>query len=113
MMQELLAKPSITCVQPTGHINAANSVAFQKHLESALEQQPHQSLLVDLSHVESLDSAGLMALISARALAQRSNVDFHLCGVSPTLRIIFEVTQLDRVFQIHPNRAAAEALLAA
>lgn len=113
MMQELLAKSSITCVQPTGHINASNSSAFQQHLESALSQQPLQSLLVDLSQVESLDSAGLMALVSAHSLAQQSNVDLHLCGISPTIQIIFEVTQLDRVFRIHPDRSSVEAVLAA
>jgi len=113
MMQELLVKPSMICVQPTGHINAANATEFQTRLEAAVVQSSQQSLVVDLSEVESLDSAGLMVLISARNLAQKSSVDFHLCGVSPTLKIIFEVTQLDRVFQIHADRAIVESMLAA
>lgn len=111
MMQELLTKPSITFVQPTGHINASNAIAFQQHLEAALNQWPAQSILVDLSHVESLDSAGLMALISVRALAQQKSLDLYLCAVPPALQIIFEVTQLDRVFRLYDSRSACEAAL--
>jgi anti-sigma B factor antagonist len=58
---------------------------------------------VDLEQVESLDSAGLMALVSGVKLAQRLGLSLSLSSVSPTLKIIFELTQLDKVFEINLN----------
>jgi anti-anti-sigma factor len=69
------------------------------------------ALLVDMSQVESLDSAGLLALVSTLTLAQQIDKQFALCHVSASIRIIFELTQLDRVFEIFEDRLAFEACL--
>ena len=53
-----------------------------------------------MSQVEALDSAGLMLLVSTLTLAQRLGKRFSLFEISPSVRIIFELTQLDRVFEI-------------
>ncbi|MGB3755469.1 MAG: STAS domain-containing protein, partial [Rivularia sp. (in: cyanobacteria)] len=68
-------------------------------------------LLVDLKQVEHIDSAGLMALISSCKLAQSLQTRFSLCSVSPSLKIIIELTQLDRVLEIFESKAKyAESL---
>ncbi|MDI9634285.1 STAS domain-containing protein [Geitlerinema splendidum] len=110
-MQTLLAFSEYTTIQPQGHINAANALELQQQLTSAVSAQAAACVLVDLSQVESLDSAGLMALVSALSLAQRQGQRFTLCSVSPSLRIIFELTQLDRVFEIFENSEAFAASL--
>lgn len=104
-------KLDVTVVQPTGHINAANAAEFQERLASVLSQHS-AALLVDMGQVESLDSAGLIALVSALTQAQQVNKQFGLCNLSPSIRMIFELTQLDRVFQIVENRAAFEQAIA-
>ena len=103
-MQTTLINPAIA-LQPSGHINAANAAQFQQQLTTAVNTGT-SAILVDMVKVESLDSAGLMALVSALSLAQSQNKQFSLCGVSPSIRIIFELTQLDRVFEIVENRDA-------
>lgn len=110
-MQTLLASPQYAVIQPQGHVNAANALELQQQLSSVISAEKSASVLVDLSQVESLDSAGLMALVSALSLAQRLGQRFTLCSVSPSLRIIFELTQLDRVFEIFENQAAFTASL--
>ncbi|HEY9665075.1 MAG TPA: STAS domain-containing protein [Allocoleopsis sp.] len=111
-MQNLLSRTKMTVVQPSGHINAANATNFQQHLIEAVESGHHSALLVDMSQVESLDSAGLMALVSALTTAQQLEKRFSICSVPPSIRIIFEVTQLDRVFNIFETRSAGEMALA-
>lgn len=111
-MQTTLVRPQFAVIQPKGHVNAGVAAEFQHKLATALSSQLHSGLLVDLSQVESLDSAGLMALVSALRLAQKTGKQFSLCSVSPAIRIIFELTQLDRVFEIFEDSAAFEAQIA-
>ncbi len=102
-MQTLLSYPKFTAIRPQGSLNAANALEFERDLTTALRDDSNTVLLVDLGQVESLDSAGLMALVSALKLAQTLEKTFRICSVSPAIRIIFEVTQLDRVFEIVEN----------
>ncbi|AFY43292.1 STAS domain-containing protein [Nostoc sp. PCC 7107] len=98
-MQAVLECPKITVIRPQGKLNAANSLEFERDLTAALTPNDVSILLVDLAAVESLDSAGLMALVSALKLAQNLGRSLKLCSVSPALKIIFELTQLDEVFE--------------
>lgn len=96
-MQSTHADSEMKVVQPCGPINAST---LKRQLEETVFSHEHSSLLIDMSRVDSLDSDGLMALVSALTLAQRLNKRFGLCGISPSIRIILELTQLDRVFEI-------------
>lgn len=111
-MQTALSCPQVKIVKPCGHLNASNATEFQQQLTSAVSSKQTTALLVDMSQVESLDSAGLMALVSALSSAQRFNQRFGLCSISPSIRIIFELTQLDRVFEIFEHSSAFEAAIA-
>lgn len=97
---------SVQVLRPQGHLNAANAPVFGDQLAAAVASGHSAVVLVDMEQVESLDSAGLMTLVSALNLAQRQNRRFSLCSLSSSIRIIFELTQLDRVFEIFENRAA-------
>ncbi|NWF61325.1 MAG: STAS domain-containing protein [Fischerella sp.] len=104
-MQAVVNNPKITVIRPQGSLNAANALEFERDLTTALAQNRSSSLVVDLEQVEALDSAGLLALVSALKLAQSLGRRFSLCSVSPPIRIIFELTQLDRVFEIFEGTA--------
>lgn len=95
----------LTILEPSGHINASNAEEFQRQLTAAVASQQY-SVLVDMHRVESLDSAGLMALVSALSLAQNLKRRFSICCVAPSIRIIFELTQLDAAFEIFASREA-------
>ena len=105
-MLAVLNYPKITVVRPQGALNATNALEFERDLTTALAEDGNTVLLVNLEAVESLDSAGLMALVSALKFAQSLERRFSLCAVSPSIRIIFEVTQLDSVFEIFESEAA-------
>jgi anti-sigma B factor antagonist len=100
-MQSVLTRPQDTVIRPQGHVNSSNVFAFQDQLTKAMMSPGSASLMVDMSEVESLDSAALMSLVSTLSLAQR------LCSLSAPARIIFELTQLDRAFEIDSQAIAA------
>ncbi len=105
-MQSVLVRPQTIVICPQGYVNAANASALQTQLAIAVTSEQTSALMVDLRDVESLDSAGLMVLVSTLSLAQKQNKRFSLCSMSASIRIIFELTQLDRVFEIFDDSAA-------
>ena len=107
-MQKVLVKPQIKVIQPEGRINASNAPEFEYQLTAAVLSPENDCLLVDLGKVDFLDSAGLMILVSGFNLSKRLNRRFTLCSVLPSVQMIFELTQLDRVFEIFENRNSFE-----
>lgn len=111
MMQTITTCPKITVIRPSGSFNAANAAEFQQYMATVVHQALDNNILVNLEQVESIDSAGLMALVHSLRLAQSLGKRFGLCSVSPSIQIIFELTQLDRAFEIFDSQAKFEAAL--
>lgn len=70
------------------------------------------ALILDLRRVTRLSSRGLRALALAWQELAKGGV-IAVCGLNPTLREIFQISQYDRLFEIHPDVAAAFTALSA
>jgi anti-sigma B factor antagonist len=97
-MQEMISALKPMVVQPPTVLNASTASLFQSELIEAIASQRGQAIWVDMSEVESLDSAGLLALVNGLTKAQELESEFYLCGVPSNIRIVFELTQLDQIF---------------
>ena len=91
-----------------GEIDLHVSPSVTASLNSMIEKKP-QRLVVDLSSVSYIDSAGLAALIGAMQKVEGYGGKFLLAGLQETVRSIFEISRLDQVFQIFPDTDAALA----
>lgn len=111
-MQNVLTRPQTMVIRPQGSLNSNNAVDFQRQITTAVLSRDNTALLVDLGQVDTLDCAGLLALVSGMSLAQRLNQRFGLCSVPPAARIVLELTQLDRVFEVFESHDAFEASVA-
>jgi anti-anti-sigma factor len=58
-----------------------------------------------MSNVDFVDSAGLVALIAGLKAANRHGCRLAICSLRPPIRLIFEITQLDRAFEIFDSLA--------
>lgn len=103
-MNTIAVYPEVATIEAQGCISAANASDFQQELAQAVTTGQHSVLLVDMQQVEFLDSAGLMALINVFRLAQNIGRRLSFCSVAPSVKIIFELTQLDRVFDIFDHK---------
>ncbi|MGJ5630081.1 STAS domain-containing protein [Nostoc sp. CALU 1950] len=56
-------------------------------------------LLLDLKEVKFIDSSGLGALVSAMQMVRAANAKLFVCSVSDQVRMLFELTKMDRIFQ--------------
>ena len=110
-MNSTVLYKEITTFQPTGYVSAANAEEFLNELTNVIKERSNSILLVDMKEIEFMDSAGLMALIKSFRLSQSLNRRFSICSVAPSVRIVFEVTQLDKVFEIFDSKKDFEATL--
>ena len=91
-----------------GEIDLHVSQTVTAELSDLIGKKPER-LVVDLSEVSYIDSAGLAALIQAMQKVEADGGKFMLAGLQETVRSIFEISRLDQVFQIFPDADAALA----
>jgi anti-anti-sigma factor len=89
-----------------GEIDLHVSPSVRASLNEMIDKKPGR-LVVDLSNVSYIDSAGLAALIEAMQRVEGYGGKFALAGLQETVRSIFEISRLDQVFQIFPDTNAA------
>ncbi len=67
-------------------------------------------VVLDLSGVSSIDSAGIGQLAFLHSLAQSQSADLKYASPTPLVRALLDLTNLDTVLEIHPS--VGEALAA-
>jgi len=96
----------ITVVRLAGRFDAYTAPAVKdKFLE--LQAAGRVKIVVDLSAVDFVDSTGLATLVAGLKHCRQAGGDLKLAGLRSRVRVIFELTRLDRAFQIYENEAAA------
>jgi anti-sigma B factor antagonist len=91
-----------------GEIDLHVSPGLTAALNRMIDKKPKQ-LVVDLSRVTYIDSAGLAALIEGMQKVEAYGGKFALADLQETVRSIFEIARLDQVFRIFPDVDAALA----
>jgi anti-sigma B factor antagonist len=61
-------------------------------------------ILVDLKEVTFMDSSGLAALVTAFKTVRSSGGKLCVCSVNQQIKMLFELTSMDRVFEIFADR---------
>lgn len=101
----------LTIVRCKGRFDAHTMTEVKPVLEAATEHAP-ANLLVNLAEVSFVDSSALAALVSGMKRARQHGGDLTICGLQKSVRIIFELTRLDRAFTIVEDEATALAAAA-
>ena len=94
------ARPNVLPLE--GDIDLHVSPVVTESLTEMIKKKPKR-LVIDLSRVTYIDSAGIAALIVAMQEVEAYGGKFFLSGVQETLRSIFETSRLDRTFRIFPD----------
>jgi anti-sigma B factor antagonist len=89
-----------------GRFDAGNADAVKDALKQAIGSGVRQ-VVVDMTQVPFIDSAGLSTLVSALKMTRRAGGDVVLAGVQPQTLTVFSLTMLDKVFAIYPTRQLA------
>jgi len=77
--------------------------------QDAGRKETSKPVVVDLTHVPYMDSAGLGCVISIFASCQRTHRGFAIFGVAERLRTLFVVTHVDGLLPCFDSLDAADA----
>lgn len=94
-----------------GDVDLATVPDFQAAIAEALTQEP-TALVVDLSGVDFLASAGLQTLVATHESVSR-NARFAVVANGPATSRPIQLTGLDQIFSLYPTLAEAIAALKA
>jgi anti-sigma B factor antagonist len=87
------------------NLDASNAREFKDAVQSMMHERTR--VVLDMSGVKFVDSSGLGALISCLRQLNGRKGDFKLCAMSKTVRALFELMRMHRVFNIHDSREEA------
>jgi len=79
---------------------------FKEELLKKIENG-NVKVIVDLSQSEFVDSSFLGSLVSGLKRATMKNGDLKIVGLQPTVRAMFELTRLYRIFDVFETQAEA------
>jgi anti-sigma B factor antagonist len=99
-------KDNVQILSLSGSFDTYTNSQARQWLEQAAKQPPAY-IVVDLSKVQFLDSTALYTLVHGMKRSREAGGDMHLCGLQQPVRMIFELTRLDRVFEIFQNQEEA------
>lgn len=93
-------------VQAPAVLGAQSRAGFREEAIAALEKlgdaQPGGRLVVDLSHTQRIDSAGLGTLVMVQLRAAERRQTLVLRGASEEIRFLLLMTRLEDRFVIEP-----------
>ena len=95
-------------IEPSGILDGTQTNAFRQQVDAALEKDT-KILLVDLKDITFVDSSGLGVLVACLKNARTSGCKMYVCSINDQIRMLFELTSMDRVFEVLPDREAFAA----
>ncbi|MEH2404532.1 STAS domain-containing protein [Nostoc sp.] len=103
-------REQVKVIKLTGNLNATTSQDFRQNINNILESGA-KIVLVDFKDVTFMDSSGLGALVLAFKTLRAADSKLVICSISEQVRILFELTNMDKVFEIFPNQDAFNKVL--
>ncbi|GGG85825.1 putative anti-sigma factor antagonist [Edaphobacter dinghuensis] len=100
------AKDGVLIVALDGPLLLGNMFDFQ----SALRDLKPPCLILDLSNVPYMDSAGLGVLMNYYVSAQNNHRELLVVGVNERIQALLEMTKVDKILRLYPSLEAAEAV---
>jgi anti-sigma B factor antagonist len=96
----------VLVVTPKGdYLDASNIKDFKREMTPLIES--HHKIIMDLGHVQLVDSSGCGAFISFLRQLKAKDGDMKLCAITRPVRALFELVRMHRIFDIFNTRDEA------
>jgi anti-sigma B factor antagonist len=92
-------------------LDAAVAEEFKAKLLAHIESG-EQRLVINMKNVAFVDSTGMTAIVSVLKKLVQSGGNLAVCEVGPRLEKLFQITKLDKVFNMCPSEEDALNLVA-
>lgn len=105
LKMEVEEKPYETIVHCSGKISSESAEAFQSLVRGLIPaSRGHLDaitcrIVLDMSHVNYVDSAGLGAIFGVWTSSQKNGCNLEMANLNPRVQELFSVSRLDSVFK--------------
>lgn len=97
--EQLIEK--VLVVELSGRLDLDAEYELMKSSDSWLRGKPH--IVIDCTNIDFIDSSGLGLLLRILKRAINDKRDIRLAAINEQVRMLFEITRADKVFQIFPT----------
>ena len=94
---------NIKVIQPAGVLDGNQAHQLRGELNDVVGTGA-KLILVDLTNVTFMDSSGLAALVTAFKTVRSAGGKLCVCSVNQQVKMLFELTSMDRVFEIFTDQ---------
>lgn len=91
-----------------GEIDAGSSIYLDNALKEAMESG-EKKIVVDLTHLNYISSAGLGVFISHLDEFKLQNIELALFGINESVKQVFDILGLEKLLTIEESKEAAVA----
>lgn len=90
-------------LRPQGNLDVKRATLLKHellHLTETTDGEKKSYWVIDCAQVQNIDHFGLFTLVELRQLARQHKCHLRLCNLSKPVRLVFEITGLDRRLKI-------------
>lgn len=102
----------VKTLEPAGMLDGAAAHDLKNQVLDLLREGA-DGVLLNLSGITFMNSSGIGALVSTLKAVREKDKQLYICGLTDQVRMIFELTKMDRVFNLYSDVADFEAKVAA
>ena len=89
-----------------GRVDSSNATELGQELDKTVDDG-NSNLVLDLSGVEYMSSAGLREMVRVLKRVKRSGGDLRIANPSDRVKEVLELAGLDTIFEIYPTQVEA------
>lgn len=98
---------NLAVVEPEGILDSTKAEEFRQKADQLLDDGA-DVLLINLHNITFVDSSGLGTLVVLLKKVRGMNRQLYLCSTNDQVRMLFELTNMDQVFDIYDDQQAFE-----
>ncbi|WP_262984652.1 STAS domain-containing protein [Nostoc sp. PA-18-2419] len=106
----MIMKEQVKVIKLSGNLNATTSQEFRQSITKIIEVGV-KIVLLDFQDVTFMDSSGLGALVLAFKTLRAADIQLVICSINEQVRILFELTNMDKIFEVFPSKEAFDRVL--
>jgi anti-sigma B factor antagonist len=99
-------------LQPTGILDGNHGNEIRNQVMDSV-RAGNRTVLIDFQEVTFMNSSGIGALVATLKAVRSSNATLYICSLSDQVKIIFNLTKMDKIFKPFENRQEFEQKLLA
>lgn len=93
----------VEIVEPVGILDGVRGNQLRREVSDIVAAGAN-FVLIDLQHVNFIDSSGLGALVSAMKTVRGAGGKLFVCSINDQVKMLFELTKMNRVFETFADR---------